>query len=142
MEALKTIMASKTRVAQCQRESRLLLLPRDLVGGAWQLRADDSGNICPEDLSACVPTDKIVAHWTLLMLEVNWDYHLASVRHMWKDNRQIEGCIQHLLKALHAIAILNQVHRNCAAMRPPTPTGYSAGMIDEPLVVWLAPTWQ
>jgi hypothetical protein len=152
MEPLQTISVSKTRMELCLKVKRLILLPQDLEGGAWQLRADDLGNIVPNDVSTCVPSDKVVAHWSLTMIEVNWDYHLASVRHLWKDNPQVWDCVQHLLKALTAVAILNKVHRNAADARPPIPTRYPADMTsaaapaamstDEPLIVWLAPTWR
>lgn len=151
LEALNTIRCSKPRMAQCQQANRLIFLPYDLGGGAWQLRADDSGRITPIDVGACVPSDKTVGHWNLLMIEVNWDYHVASVRHMWKDNGQTESCITDLVKAVNAISILNKCQRDVPSMRPPTPSAYPVELaanakrvshVDEPIVLWLQPVWR
>jgi hypothetical protein len=135
IEAFKSITVTQKRMEQCCQASRLIIMIADLDGRAWQFRADnDSDSICPHDFSAAVPSDTGLAHWYLLMIEVNWDMHLASVRHIWKDNRRIVECIAKLHEAINRISIIHKQHR----LLPQHILAVAAAKL---VVIWLAPQW-
>jgi hypothetical protein len=123
LKALQLIKITPKRMQQCCEKMRLIIFLGDLQGRAWRLA--DSGT------STAVPKDKAVAHWRLLMIEVNWDLHLASVRHIWINSTMIADRIEKLLEAIETISIINKAHHQ------DLPANILAVIADKPVVVWL-----
>ena len=136
VQTLQSIAVTQKRMEQCVAEHALITMPADIVNKAWQLRRLlDSDFIGPHPFSDAVPGDKTAKYWRLLMVEVNWDMHLASVRHIWKAHKKIEERIEHLTEAIHLISDLHKKQHQLIPQR------ILAVAATRPLVIWLAPQW-
>jgi hypothetical protein len=137
VQALKSITVTQKRMEQCCQEKQLIIMLADIDGRAWQLRKHAVSNtIGPHPFSEAVPGDKVIENWKLLMVEVNWDMHLASVRHIWKAH----GKIQKAIKALtEAIQIISDIHKNQHQLLP---ARFLRVVPTNPLVIWLSPEWR
>jgi hypothetical protein len=157
MEVLRNINTSPQRANLCKEANKIVLENHELaVGKAWQLREapgqDANGGGCLQlialhDQSRMRPT----RHWTLQMLEVNFNYHQECKRFIWKEKtRDISVAIQKLLAVLTGLAEMKKVSRLQAIQTsgdapPPLPRNYPSQMDtwkDEPVVVWLVPVWE
>ena len=152
LDALQNSM--KYMMSECRKHQRFILSNEEVGQGfAWQLRMDDinakrAGKLRANDLLERQP--KTAAYWALLMIEVNWDYHLKGKRFMFKEmnrDKLMQAGVT-LQEALEKLAMMNRSDRLQAAPGgrqpgPPVPHNYppQQSWPDEPIVVWLSPVW-
>ena len=155
LEALQHAKVEE-RMALCRKHQRLVLSSEEVAEGfAWQLRMiepERGGKLLANDLLQSQP--KKAAYWTIMMVEVNWDYHVKGNRFMFKEvenEDRLKQANNALQNALEQLAPMNRASRlQCQASgeqpAPPVPVDYpsklqadDASWTDEPIVVWLSP---
>lgn len=152
LEVLQDIKLSGPRLQECRTNQKIMLHTGELEGFAWQLRMPDAGGPLAA-INLCGVLPKPVALWAILMMEINWDYHLKGCRFLWKEITDgFEKAIDALQQATQELAQMNRAKREKAAaasqqaLPPPLPTDYpplktSDAWADEPMVIWLTPLW-